>query len=109
MRIQVKQQHIDNGEREEPGKCPLALAARDDLEVFTPDAAEIVRVDCDIVEVYYTDSDGEFKEVYELDAAASKFVNDFDQGKTVRPFCTDIEYVGEFDAGADAHRTDFTD
>ena len=96
MRIRVKQQHIDNGETDAPEKCPMALAVREEVG-----GKDKIWVDGDSVEVYYTDGDGDWKEIYELDDAAQKFITDFDLGKTVQPFCVDVESCGEFDADAD--------
>ena len=72
MRVEVLQEHIEQGVRRNSGCCPIALALRDA-------GCQEVSVDTDEVHIngltYVFDEAGE----------AEQFVIDFDNGKTVTP------------------------
>ncbi len=76
MKIQVTQEDINQGVRQECEKCPIALAV---IRAIGPQAATMrISVDDAWVDI------GE--ESWCLPRSAARFVSDFDSGKAVTPF-----------------------
>lgn len=78
MIVNVKQEHIDDGEREDIERCPIALALREqtgDCWTVGPQGCEIE--DADIF--------------LRLPLIAQQFVKDFDTGNSVTPFSFELK------------------
>jgi hypothetical protein len=78
MKIEVTQEHIDNGKCKDANYCPIALAIQDALNLN----ASQVEVDGIFIEV----NDHPFETTEEIDG----FVDAFDHGKPVAPFTFDL-------------------
>lgn len=72
MKISVKQEHIERGEREEPYACPVALAMRESLGK---------KVYVDRLEFLINGS-----VVAKLPKSCARFIETFDRGLPVKPF-----------------------
>ena len=92
MKIKVEQEHIDNGVKNSPGACAVALAMKSVKEVFAP----VVRRG--YVVFYDTDKRGIFKA--DLPDEAKRFINQFDNSKNKKgnePMEFEIEPVRKED------------
>ena len=84
MRIEVTQEHIDNGVRKDAGCCPVGLALKD-AGVQDPDVQRSF--------ARWEEVSGEWRrtKLPELPAAAQLFIERFDAGEPVRPFTFRLE------------------
>ena len=76
LKIQVKQKHIKAGRINDGGNCPIALACRD---------AAIVCPNVSTMWISYRGSDY-YRRSTPLPQKAIEFVDNFDNGKPVKPF-----------------------
>lgn len=76
--VVVTQEHIDNGERDQSLKCPVALALGDGTEVYGPDCAPLGRP---IGDPFVT-----------LPGEVAAWIYRFDAGEPVEPFEFDIDW-----------------
>lgn len=81
MIVEVTQEDIDNGQRAVPSACPIARAIRKNFMGATVNRTNVKL-------------DGWGKST-ELPQIAKNFVNDFDNGKPVRPFDFELD-LGDF-------------
>ena len=79
MRVQVTQDHIDNGCRGLMGSCPIALAVRE-----LTGANNVLVLDCGVI------ADGRDSGI---PREAREFVRRFDNGEKVQPFDFEIDLV----------------
>jgi len=79
MKIEVKQEHIDKGDRTSPCSCPVALALK---EAGLPDPGVTeTQIRLDVM--------NSWRSVQIPDEAAA-FVRAFDAGESVQPFTFDL-------------------
>lgn len=102
MRVEVTQAHIDNGIRQDPCECPIALALKEQHPLDAdhqwavydePFCGGIVREEKEIDEngndEWYRDNS--YKRI-EPSPEVIAFLNAFDDGRHVDPFVMMIEY-----------------
>ena len=82
MRVKVTQEHIDRGEPLSVRKCPIVLAIQD------KDDIEGALVSNSFARLVY--KDGSPTRRFKLPPWAIIFIDDFDDGRTVKPFEFDM-------------------
>jgi len=76
MKIQVTEEHIEAGVREDCYLCPIALAIKEQVEIKSVSVASVANIN------YMSGT----RKVYKLSRAAINFIERFDGGKKVKPF-----------------------
>lgn len=74
LEVKVTQEHIDKGQRGEGDACPIALALLKGREY-----KQFLQVFVDVDNISFDD------ELYRTSRKATKFIEDFDNGKEVKP------------------------
>jgi hypothetical protein len=82
MKIQVKQEHINDGLRGNNSQCPIALAVGDAFP-----EAKLVSVRSKSIFVYH---DPVGRKVFKQSEEVQKFVGEFDKGFKVYPFSFEL-------------------
>ena len=85
MIIEVKQKHIDNGQKFRSVRCPVALAAK---ETVGPEVQLIFGPDYFVVA-------GHPRARYDLPLEVQDFIRAFDDGLPVQPFTFELNYEAQ--------------
>ena len=86
MKIEVPQEHIDNGTKNEPCHCPIALSVN---ETANTETAVVSGED-------FSCGEGDDFREYSLPQEARDFIKQFDDGELVHPFTFEArELIGD--------------